>query len=95
MDDSSSEENNYKEDGEDGDEVDGDVSGKSETFLIFSDILRFDLLQWIIVKCQGGRSYSSTNSWHLYEFVQIVCHFVWLLWPAILFAKLFCDEIRK
>ena len=45
MDDSSSEENNYKEDGEDGDEVDGDVSGKSETFLIFSNILRFDLLQ--------------------------------------------------
>ena len=43
--DSSSEENNYKEEREDRDEVDCKVSCNPETFLIFSDILWLDLLQ--------------------------------------------------
>ena len=60
MEDAGAEENNDKDDWEDGDEVDGNVSGKSETFLILSDILRLDLLQWIIF--QGGRSCSEVNS---------------------------------
>ena len=45
MNDPRSEENKYKEEREDGDEVDCKVPGNSETSLIFSDILWLDLLQ--------------------------------------------------
>ena len=45
MDNSSSEENKYKEEREDGNEVDGDVAGNSERLLIFPDVLWLQLLQ--------------------------------------------------